>query len=158
MTSLSNEDRNNMIDIYFEKAVTSLSSAILLFELNDYNGAANRAYYSVFQAASALLLTKNIERYSHKHVHRAIFEEFAESGKIPRDFDITIKKIEAMRTTGDYSKIKSVTKEEIGESISEAKAFLNNTKKLIVDFKLEQNINSLKENKAEKTAAHENEI
>ena len=40
----------------FEKAATSLNSSQLLFSSGDYDGACNRAYYAMFDAARAALL------------------------------------------------------------------------------------------------------
>ena len=156
--ALIDDDRNIMIDLYMEKAVKALNSAILLSETNDYDGAANRAYYSVFQSGSALLLTKDILRYSHKHVRKSILEEFEKSGKLPIDINSKIKKLETMRTISDYSKTESVTEEEIKEALSEAKKFLDNAKKLIAEFKLEQKKEISEEHKnAENNLEHEKE-
>jgi len=57
------------------------------------------------------------------------------------------KKIEELRTIGDYSKTKSVTKEEVKVTIARTKEFLDITKELINEFKLIQN---MKEDNSEK--------
>jgi uncharacterized protein (UPF0332 family) len=48
----------------------------------DYRAAANRAYYAVFYAASAVLLTKDIERRRHSGVIGAFREHFVRLGMI----------------------------------------------------------------------------
>ncbi|MCL1940839.1 MAG: HEPN domain-containing protein [Synergistaceae bacterium] len=136
--TLSDEDRDVMIKICMEKSEEAFEEAVILSEKDRYNGAANRAYYSIFQAENALLLTKKIFGNTHKHVHNSISNEFVKSGELPDDIYKRIKEIERIRAIGDYSKIKSVTKEEMEETISEAKKILGIAKELIADFLLEQ--------------------
>jgi|GEM_PF-142987 len=138
MAALSNEDRNEMIKICVGKSEKALNSAILLSESNDFDGAANRAYYSIFQSENALLLTKGILGNSHKHVHNVIAKEFVRLGELPIDTFKKIQSVQVARTKGDYSGTEHVTKKEMENAISEAKEFLDNTKKLIAEFKLEQ--------------------
>ena len=135
--TLNNEDKTIMIDNYVTKAEKSHKTAILLSE-DDYDGAANRAYYSIFQCENALLLTKGILGKTHKHTHISISEVFVKSGELSIDAYKRIQRVQSIRDKGDYSGIEFVTKEEMEKSISEAKLFLNNTKKLIAEFKLEQ--------------------
>jgi len=108
---LNNEDRNNMIEIYAKKSKTSLESAILLLSADDYDGAANRAYYSIFQSEKALLLTKEIIGNRHTHIHRNISKEFIKTGELPDDTYISIQAAQGIRIAGDYSGTHFVTKE-----------------------------------------------
>jgi uncharacterized protein (UPF0332 family) len=133
--TLNDEDKNIMIKVHMEKAEKALKTAVLISETDDYDGAANRAYYSIFHAENALLLTKDISGNSHKHVHNSISKEFVKPGALPDDMNRRIKEVERIRATGDYSKTKSVTKEEMEEVISEAKEFLKITRGLIAKFK-----------------------
>ena len=129
--TLKDYDRNEMIKLHMEKAEKNLKSAVLLSETDDYDSAANRAYYSVFHAESALLLTKGILGDSHKHVHNSISKEFVISKELSVDIFRTITKVQSLRNIGDYSRERSVTKEEMEEAISIAKDFLDITKELI---------------------------
>jgi len=137
MVELSIEDKAIMIDNFMTKAEKALKTAILLSE-DDYDGAANRAYYSVFQCENALLLTKGILSKTHKHTHNSISEEFVKSGKLPFDTHKRIQIVQGIRSTGDYSGTEFVTKEEMEKAISEAKIFFENTNKIIAEFKIEQ--------------------
>ena len=53
------------IDLHMQRAAEKLEAAKYLFEGEYYNDAASRAYYSMFHAASALLLTKDIATFTH---------------------------------------------------------------------------------------------
>ena len=55
--SLDNESRQAMITYRQEKANTALDDAAFLTDAGRYNLAANRLYYALYYAASALLLS-----------------------------------------------------------------------------------------------------
>jgi len=48
----------------------------------DFRAAVNRAYYAVFYAASAMLLTRGVERRKHSGVIGAFREHFVKTGLI----------------------------------------------------------------------------
>jgi len=65
-------------------------------------------------------------------------DKFVQSGELSSDTFKKIYKVLGIRVTGDYSGTEFVTKEEMEKAISGAKEFLDNTKKLIAEFKLVQ--------------------
>ena len=48
--------------IFMEKATRAVSAARLLLDAGDYDGACNRAYYAMFDAAHAALVALGIEK------------------------------------------------------------------------------------------------
>lgn len=56
------------IEVLLDKSDRALASAQLLFSAGDYEGACNRAYYAMFDAAKAALL--------HACQHRSKFDPF----------------------------------------------------------------------------------
>lgn len=136
--TLQIEDRLTMITICMDKAEKALKTALSNAEIYDYDGAANRAYYSIFYCENALLLTKGIQGASHKNVHNAIAKEFIKSGDLPDDTYKKILFVQKIRNTGDYSKESFVSEEDMGKTISAAKDFFSMTQRLITQFKTEQ--------------------
>jgi uncharacterized protein (UPF0332 family) len=63
--SLDNESREAMIAYRQEKADVALDDALFLTDAGRYNLAANRLYYTLYYAASALLLSKGIVTKRH---------------------------------------------------------------------------------------------
>lgn len=63
--NLDNESRLAMITYRQEKSVMALDDATFLTEGGRYNLAANRLYYALYYAASALLLSKGISTKRH---------------------------------------------------------------------------------------------
>jgi len=58
----------SLIQGYIQKAEKKLSVAEKLYASGDYEDAVSRAYYAVFHAAQALLLTEGEQAASHKGV------------------------------------------------------------------------------------------
>lgn len=65
---------------WLEKSRRFLRSASALLELGDPDSAVGRAYYAMFHAAEALLLSKGLEFSSHGAVQSAYGREFAKTG------------------------------------------------------------------------------
>ena len=55
--SLSSEDRNSIVLYRIERAYSTLDEAEMVANQGRYNLAANRLYYAVYYAASALLIS-----------------------------------------------------------------------------------------------------
>lgn len=55
------EKRKDLCRYRLEKAETCLSSARILVQLNDYCGAANRSYYSIFHCIRSLLALEGVD-------------------------------------------------------------------------------------------------
>jgi uncharacterized protein (UPF0332 family) len=62
---------------WLEKSRRFLRSASALLELGDPDSAVGRAYYAMYHAAEALLLSKGLEYSSHEAVQSAYGREFA---------------------------------------------------------------------------------
>jgi len=57
-----------LIKSYISKAENKLAVAKRLYDLKDYEDSVSRAYYAVFHATQALLLTEGQKAESHKGV------------------------------------------------------------------------------------------
>ena len=67
--SLSDEERNTLVRYELEKANKTLKEAEALFNANLWDGAANRLYYAVFHAVSALLIHDRHQVNTHQGSH-----------------------------------------------------------------------------------------
>lgn len=63
-----------------QKSKRSLKAAENLFRDKDYDFAVSRAYYAMFYAAEALLLTKNLSFSKHSGVISGFWEHFVKKG------------------------------------------------------------------------------
>lgn len=119
--TLQSNDRAVMITLHMKKAKESLDDS--KSKSISPSTRVNRAYYSAFNCASALLLTRNIERSSHKGIISAFGEEFTKNGEIPQEFSKIIRKLEKRRYSADYSLQEEITEEIANDSCQEADYF-----------------------------------
>lgn len=107
--------------------------------LNENGGSAvsivNRAYYSVFYAALALLVTVNVEPTKHSGVLAKFDEFFIREGIFPKEMSKIIHHAFDMRQAGDYQKSKVITHEQAIQVLELAKEFIEKvTEKLAKDI------------------------
>lgn len=85
------------------KAVQAVASAKLLLDTADADGACNRAYYAVFDAArAALLAAGGYVGKTHKGVLNAFSERLVKNGPLPKEMGRLLKRAETFRTLADY--------------------------------------------------------
>jgi uncharacterized protein (UPF0332 family) len=90
---------------YLDRALEAARSAREMRESADYNGACNRAYYSVFYAASGLLEGVGDERpgKTHASLLRRFSERFVLSGEAPSQLGRALGVAHDLRSKADYS-------------------------------------------------------
>ncbi|MBI3392392.1 MAG: HEPN domain-containing protein, partial [Nitrospirae bacterium] len=74
------EERDELIRYRLEQADHTLHQAELLAEAAEWDGVVNRAYYAMFYAALALLLTKGMGSSKHAGVLALVDREFVRPG------------------------------------------------------------------------------
>ncbi|MGH8226496.1 MAG: HEPN domain-containing protein [Steroidobacteraceae bacterium] len=85
------------------KAEQAAASAKLLLDSGDPDGACNRAYYAMFDAARAALLGAGIDLGKiHRGVLNAFSDRFIKSGSVPPELGRLIKQAETVRYVADY--------------------------------------------------------
>ncbi len=107
-----------------DKARRSLRAAERLLQDGDNDFAVSRAYYAMFYAAQALLLTKEIRRSKHSGVIAAFNEHFIQSGEPPRRFFLMLRDGFEDRAEGDYGLV-TISEEQARAGIAAAREFLD---------------------------------
>jgi uncharacterized protein (UPF0332 family) len=113
-------------DELLAKARRALASAELLLERGDPEGACNRAYYVMFDAARAGLLSTGTDATpgkSHSGLVAAFSLHWVKSGRVPLALGKAFNRAADLRLLADYtgSPIDEVT---AGDTIQDAKQFL----------------------------------
>jgi uncharacterized protein (UPF0332 family) len=76
----------------------------VLLRARDADGACNRAYYAMFDAARAALIATGHEvGRTHRGVLTAFSDRFVKDGPIPTEMGRLLKHAEAFRYVADYS-------------------------------------------------------
>jgi uncharacterized protein (UPF0332 family) len=117
--------KKDLIRYRLESAREMLNDAHVLKE----NGGSpvsivNRAYYSVFYAALALLVTVDTEPNKHAGVLAKFDELFVREGVFPKEMSRILHHAFDMRQAGDYQKSRVITDEQADEVLVSAEKFV----------------------------------
>jgi len=123
----------NEIASLLGRARKYLNSAEALIGMEDFESAVSRAYYAMFYAAEALLLSKSLTFSSHRAVLSAVGEHFIKSGKLPREHGRELNRAFSMRQLGDYEYTCVVSKLEAEEIVAAGKRFVAAAGALLAD-------------------------
>ncbi|MGD0636351.1 MAG: HEPN domain-containing protein [Beijerinckiaceae bacterium] len=113
---------------YFEKAERALSGARLLLTAKDSEGASNRAYYAMFDAAHAALLAAHIDvpestTKTHTGLIRAFGRYLVQGGHVDAEFGRALNKVQRLRQIADYLG-DPVSLEDAAWAVDQAGAFV----------------------------------
>lgn len=120
------------IQANLDRSNASLQASKLLKDAGLLDDSVSRAYYSVFHAASALLLSKGLTFSSHAGVLRSINLQFVKTGELDRSFGKEINWLAELRQVGDYGEIRHVEIEDVNRAIQQAEAFLNQVNLMLI--------------------------
>jgi len=119
------------IEYHLILAEERLDEAHLLLEQNFYNGAVSRAYYAMFAAARAALLTREIQVKTHTGLRSAFGNEFIKNGQIDKIYGRMLSRGEHIREEADYGSDKRITKEEAEATVISASSFIQIVKDIL---------------------------
>lgn len=117
-----------LIKSYINKAGNKLAVAKRLFDLNDYEDSVSRAYYAVFHASQALLLTEGQKAETHKGVVTLFGLFFVKTGKISKEFGKYLTNLKDDRESGDYEIFSFIDEKTASAALKEAEEFLKEAK------------------------------
>jgi uncharacterized protein (UPF0332 family) len=117
-------DSHREIALYIENAKEVLEVAQLNLDNGFYASAVNRAYYAIFYAANALLVTKQLSQSKHSGVISAFRQHFVKTGLIAPEYSDLYGRIMGNRHTSDYELESSITKEIANADLADAKKFV----------------------------------
>jgi uncharacterized protein (UPF0332 family) len=110
------------------KAERSIAAASTSLQAGDTDFAASRAYYAMFYAAEALLLSRSLSFSKHTGVHAAFGKHFAKSGEFQSRYHRWLLEAFTARIAGDYGAEVVLENAEVEETIQRADAILQATR------------------------------
>ena len=111
--SLSDEERVAVVSYRIEKAQNAIDEAEKVSAIGLWNIAANRLYYALFYAATAILIKKGLAAHTHTGVIAMISLHLVQQNLLSTDDIRLIRKLFSLRQEGDYEDFVEVTEEEI---------------------------------------------
>ena len=119
-----NSKHKEEITANLERAEKSISAAKKLASDEYYDFAASRAYYSVFYAATGILLTHDLEFRKHSGVIASIHQNFIKPGKLNKEFGKDLNWLFELRGIADYGVSIHVPREEAEKFVEAVKKFI----------------------------------
>ena len=121
-------------DDLMAKAIQATTSAKVLLDTGDPDGACNRAYYAMFDAARSALLASDapVERgvaRTHSGLIAAFSLHLVKTGRVPVELGRSLNKVEDLRLIADY-KGDPIGVEEATWAVSQAQAFVQAMQKI----------------------------
>jgi uncharacterized protein (UPF0332 family) len=110
--------------VYLEGAQDALRSAQFNLDGAFYGVAVNRAYYTFFYAATALLLTMDITRNKHSGVLAAFREHFVKPGTFSVHDSHAYGEALELRNVSDYEMLGKVEQEQAHSVVDNADRFI----------------------------------
>lgn len=107
-----------------KKSAQSIAAAELLVNDAYADFSASRAYYAMFYAVEALLLSRNLSFSKHSAVIAAFGKEYVKSGMLDSRLHRYLLNAFDLRNSGDYGTMHAVSEEKARQTISEAQELL----------------------------------
>ena len=120
-----------------EQAKENLEEAEVLYEINKFKGASNRAYYSIFHAIKAILALEETDFKKHSSVIAYFNKEYISKNVFTRELGKRVNEARIYREKSDYVDFYIFSKEKCKEQIDTAKLMIENAETYL-DSKLEK--------------------
>jgi hypothetical protein len=102
-----------------------------LLNTEDYEDAVSRAYYAVYHATQALLLSEGEKAETHKGVVTLFGLLFVKTGKFKKNLGKYIANLKDNRESGDYEVFSYIDQETAENAVSEAHEFIMESKRYL---------------------------
>lgn len=115
-------------EAYMAKAKRALNSARLLLVDKDHDGACNRAYYAMFDAAHAALVWSNAgvnpgETKTHSGLIGAFGRHLVKTGLLSADLGRLLNQVEHIRLLADYTD-EEISNDKAAWAVEQAEKFI----------------------------------
>lgn len=129
--SLKEEERRIVIQLELEKAETTFNEYEGLSEKGYWNTLANRLYYALFHAVSALLISDGHEVGSHKGAAIRFHQYYVRQGKFSATEGAFYSQMETLREKADYNCFFQVAQSDISARIEPTRQFIDHVREYV---------------------------
>jgi uncharacterized protein (UPF0332 family) len=129
--SLNDEERKLLVEFEIEKAHKLIDQFTILENAALWDTLANRVYYAVFHAVTALLIMNGLHAGSHQGVSVLFNKHFVKENLVDEKYGRLLARLENMREKSDYTCLFETTKEEVMPMIPQAKEMISIIENLI---------------------------
>ena len=134
---MDNKEIEALSKYRLDQAKENLEEAEILFSINKFKGASNRAYYSIFHAIKAILAIEQIDFKKHSSVIAYFNKNYISKEIFSRELGKKVSEARFFREKSDYVDFYIVTKEECQAQINTARLMIEQ-----IESYINKNINS----------------
>lgn len=131
--SLKEEDRKVLVMLELEKAEKTLIQLDVQLQAQLWEMAANRLYYSLFHAVSALLISDHHEEGTHRGAVNKFSLYYVKEGVFTKEEGRLYSRLQRLREDGDYNCSIDVEQDEVEEKIEPTRQLIEKIKRYIAD-------------------------
>lgn len=110
---LNDEERSVIVNLEIEKANNTYSDVLFFIKEERWEAAANRLYYAVFHAVSALLIYDGHNIKSHRGIISMFGQHYVKTNLFTRQDGSLLSNLMIMRDNADYNCFYEADKEKI---------------------------------------------
>lgn len=114
--TLDNTQKRIAIQLLIEKSDNNMEQAIKVADLGYWDLVANRIYYAVFHAISAMLFVEGVRTGTHKGTSIQFGKYYVLTGIFSRQDGILYGQLQTMREKADYQNVFSLD-EKVGRDL-----------------------------------------
>lgn len=123
--SITRQERADLIRYRIEQAQNAIADAEYAALGQRWTMAANRLYYAVFYAASALLLSEEISFHTHKGLINQFGYYFVKAGRVTFEEGALVSQLFGLRHETDYEAYLAPTQEQIEDYLPKTRALID---------------------------------
>ena len=101
--SLTNEERDIVVGLEKDKAISILQEIEILRAANLWNTVCNRLYYAAFHAVSALLIHDGHPVQTHQGAVVLLHQYYVKTGRLSREEGAFYSQLQSLREESDYN-------------------------------------------------------
>lgn len=121
---MEEQDRQTLIALYLGKSEEALYDAETSFTNHRFSNSANRLYYALFYAVSALFVKDGIAIGTHAGAKAKFGEHYIKTGIFPAEQGRIFSQMATLREKSDYNCFYQVTEEEMAEKLPKVKVLI----------------------------------
>ena len=129
--SLSDNERKTIVRMEMEKARKTFADMEFCAHVQKWEAAANRIYYALFHAISALLINGGLNVKSHRGILSLFGQHFVRTGIFTREDGSLLSDLVIMRDNADYNLFFEANEEKIAPYIEPTRQFIEKIEKYI---------------------------
>ena len=123
--SLSEQERQTIVNMEMEKARRTFSDMEFCAKEKKWESAANRLYYALFHAVSALLISGGHNVKSHRGTLSMFGQYYVRTGIFSREDGSLLSDLVIMRDNADYNLFFEATEEKIAPYIEPTRELIS---------------------------------